>query len=125
MVKKRKFRFEPMEGLVDVYLDGKKVRAEHNGETGHIYFPILESEKPKVDVAEHDARIGIEVEIKDGKIIPLVIKRVFNKPKTFEKSYTCQNDESPLLVDKAVKKKQEVYFGGMKNTSSFQPKSKE
>ena len=42
MVKKRKFRFEPMEGLVDVYLDGKKVRAEHNGETGHIYFPILD-----------------------------------------------------------------------------------
>lgn len=113
MVKKRKFMFESMKGLVDVYLDGKKVRAEHNGETGHIYFPILESEEPEVDVAVHDSRIGIEVEIKDGKIVPFKIIPVFNKPKIFEtymdeveaeKAHTLQRDESPLLVNKTIKR---------------------
>jgi len=77
MVPKRKFEFEPTESLVDIYLNGKKVRAKHNGTKGHIYLYILPDEKYKIDVAPHDSRIGIEVEIKDGRVVPLKIERKF------------------------------------------------
>lgn len=119
MVPKRKFEFESMEGLVDIYLDGKKVREKHPGSYGHIYFRISPDEKYEADVAPHDSRIGMEAEIKDGRVVPLKIERAFQKkPKTMgvdvtkdtvvmgeiEKAHTLQHDKHPLFVDKAVKR---------------------
>lgn len=75
MVPKRKLTLPYYDGLVDVYLDGKKVYCGHNGRRAHIYFHLSEDENPKVEVAPNDKRIGIEAEIKDGKAVPFVIER--------------------------------------------------
>lgn len=66
---KKCFEFEPFDGLVDVYVDGKKVRYGHNGNRGHIFFP-LNSDEHTVTVEPADPRVGIDAEIKDGELVP-------------------------------------------------------
>lgn len=65
---KQKFTFSSFNGMCDIYVNGKKAYSCHNASHGHIYLPIkgvfVVTAKP------HDPRIGIEVEFKDGRIIP-------------------------------------------------------
>jgi hypothetical protein len=71
MIPKRKFLFEPFEGLADIYINGQKVHAGHQGRTGHIYFHLPEG-KFEVTAEPHDPRVGIGLEIKEGKLVPFV-----------------------------------------------------
>lgn len=65
---KKKFEFVVHDGLVDIYLDGMKVRAGHNGSHGHVYLP-LDSDHV-CTVQEADTRIGIGAEIIERKLVP-------------------------------------------------------
>jgi hypothetical protein len=79
MFKKRKFNLPYYDGLIDVYLNGMKVHAGHPGQNGQIYFHISPDENPDVDIAPHDNRIGLEGEVKNGKVVKLSIERKFVK----------------------------------------------
>lgn len=56
---KHPYKFEPFDTLVDVYVDGLKVREKHNGNLGQVY---LFTESENVEVKPHDPRIPIQAE---------------------------------------------------------------
>jgi len=65
-MKKSNFKFDPMDGLVDVYVSGAKIRNSHNGSLGVIAMPLDPRYAPYVSVEPHDERIGIDAVIDDS-----------------------------------------------------------
>jgi len=101
-VPKKRFDFTPTEGLVDVYLDDKKVRTGHNGALGHVYFHLTGDYK--CDTEPMDPRVGIGAEIVDGELIDFKPKRTVKSAEVTQKasvevrrpgSYVPRND-SPV-----------------------------
>lgn len=67
---KVRFNFEPINTLVDVFMNGYKVREKHNGNHGHIY--LYGNEKSEVEIKPHDPRVPIQaVFTPEGKIVIL------------------------------------------------------
>lgn len=66
---KNTFKFEPQEGLVDVYVGDFKIRNSHNGTTGQVALHLPLAYAEYVTVEPHDQRVGIDVEIKDDKLV--------------------------------------------------------
>ena len=56
---KSTFKFESMEGLVDVYVGEYKIRDGHNGTIGKIALHLDLQYAEFVSVEPHDKRIGI------------------------------------------------------------------
>ena len=61
MIGKHIFKFEPMDGLVDIYVGEYKLRNSHNGSLGQVALPLKEEYAPFVSVEPHDERIGIDI----------------------------------------------------------------
>lgn len=76
-IPKRRFEFEPFDGQVDVYVDGKKIRGPHRGNGGNVALRIPEDENVELTVAIHDPDIGIDFEI-----TPTGLERIIREPKT-------------------------------------------
>ena len=62
---KNTFKFEPMTGLVDVYIGEFKLKAGHNGSLGQIALHLQPKYAEFLSVEPHDQRIGIDIEITD------------------------------------------------------------
>lgn len=67
---KRKFEFDPWDGLCDIYVDGKKVREAHQAKYGHIYFHLPPDFPDEGVTAEpFDPRVQVEAFVEGGKVV--------------------------------------------------------
>jgi hypothetical protein len=72
---KRRFNFEPIDTLVDVFLNGYKVREKHRGQLGQICIHAEDGDE--VELKPHDPRIPIQATFDDdGKFIILELEPV-------------------------------------------------
>lgn len=67
---KKRFDFEPIDTLVDVFVDGHKVLEKHNGRRGNV--SVHANDNTEVELRPHDPRIPIQAKFsEDGKLIIL------------------------------------------------------
>lgn len=97
-IPKRSFEFEPFEGHVDVYVDGKKVRGPHRGHGGNVALRIPEEADVEVTVAVHDPLIGIEFEI-----TPNGLERIIREAKTLPSPAEAAKARAAAETERKVK----------------------
>lgn len=67
---KKRFDFQPIDTLCDVFVDGHKVLEKHNGRRGNV--SVHATDDTEVELRPHDPRIPIQAEFdKDGKLVIL------------------------------------------------------
>jgi uncharacterized protein with gpF-like domain len=67
---KQKFKFEPWDGLCDIYVGDKKVREAHPAHHGHVYFHLPPDYPDEVTAEPFDPRVKIQAIIEGGCVIP-------------------------------------------------------
>lgn len=70
-IPKRRFDFEPYNGEVDIYVNGKKIRNKHRGLAGNIALRIPEDVQVDVSAAVHNPKIGVDFELTDDGLEPI------------------------------------------------------
>jgi len=67
---KKRFDFQPIDTLCDVFVDGHKVVEKHNGRRGNVSVHAVSS--TEVELRPHDPRIPIQAQFTDeGELVIL------------------------------------------------------